>query len=44
MIKTFENFINESKNYNLYKGVNDLDDILIDGVILYSSHKDTTIF
>jgi hypothetical protein len=21
MIKTFENFINESKNYNLYKGM-----------------------
>lgn len=41
MIKTFENFINESKNYNLYKGVNDLDDILIDGVIKYSGDWDS---
>jgi len=43
MIKTFENFINESKNYNLYKGVGNLDSILEDGVIKYSGDWNSCI-
>jgi len=43
MIKTFEIFLNESNNYNLYKGVGELNEILIDGYIKYSGDWDSEI-
>ena len=43
MIKLFEDFITESKNYPIYKGVHDLYEILTSGKIIYFGEWDSVI-